>query len=55
MKKILPAIALSALFLIFGITAFVTHTTPGLRLLITLAEKVTPGDVSVGTIKGGAY
>ncbi len=52
MKKILPTIALSALFFIFGITAFITHTTPGLRLLITLTEKFTPGEVSVGTIKG---
>ena len=52
MKKILPTIALSLLILISGITAFVTLTTPGLALLITLTKKVTPGELSIATIKG---
>ena len=52
MKKILPVIGFSLLFLCSSIIAFVTLTTPGLTLLITLAKSVSPGEVSVATIKG---
>lgn len=52
MKKILPVVAIVLLFFFFSLSAFVTLTTPGLALLITLAKWSVPGELSVATIKG---
>ena len=52
MKKILVAIAIIFLLLLSGITAFVTLTTPGLNLLITLTKRITPGVLSVASSNG---